>query len=376
MSTRTHYDTMGLARNCSLAVIKAAYKALALEHHPDKTLHLDAFERAEHAAAFRAVQEAYDVIGNETLRVQYDLELDQNGKVDLSRSTFHAPPSVRAGKRPTAFRRQSSGLTSPPEVKAAVKARIALQLRQIQEIRTQRELEEASMDACTLRQTLGLWKDVAKEHRDDPVLSAHCKAKVQEYEQKLRLREAEHAAWLNNLASPKGGVPTKPAAQRSSAWPNPASARASTKADERRRAEKKRAEEDAQRAQERMEEKLRRDEIKHAQHKAKAAAVQAEKEKQERLAEEAAAKKAAHIAKVRAKAAPATSSKTCGSTTTQAPSENPSYMKKTSSRPARQCTTCGIEHRSVAEWKRCMSTNTKDRQNAGVDEGEGFLTVV
>jgi curved DNA-binding protein CbpA len=129
MSTQTHYETMGLARNCSLAVIKAAYKALALEHHPDKTLHLDASQRAEHAAVFRAVQEAYDVIGNETLRAQYDLELDHNGKVDFSRSTFHAPPSVRSEKRPTAFSRRSSGLTSPPEVKAAVKAKIALQLR-------------------------------------------------------------------------------------------------------------------------------------------------------------------------------------------------------------------------------------------------------
>jgi hypothetical protein len=225
------------------------------------------------------------------------------------------------------------------------------------------------MNACTLRQTLGLWRDVAKEHRNDPVLSAHCKAKAQEYEHKFRLREAEHAAWLNNLASPKGGVPHKTEDHN-------ASARAYTKAEERRRAEQKRTEEDAQRAQERTQEKLQRDEIKHSQQKTKAAAVQAEKEKQRRIAEDAAAKKAAHIAKVRAKAAPGTSSRACSTTRAQAPFENTIDMKKTSSRTARQCTTCGLEHRSVAEWKRCMATSKKDQEAAGGDDGKAFFTVV
>jgi curved DNA-binding protein CbpA len=375
MSAQTHYETMGFAQNASTAVIKAAYKALALVHHPDKTLHLDASQRAEHAAVFRAVQEAYDVLGNDTLRAQYDFELDRHGKVDMSCSTFHVPSGVRTPNGPAGYNRRSSSFTSPPETKAMAKARIELQLRQLQEIRAQRELEETSMDVTVLRQTLAIWREMAMEHIGDAVLSAHCKAKVQKYEQKLRMREAEHTAWLNNLASPKGGVPSGSTTQRSSPSRNSRrdSARASAKAEERRRTEENRAEEEARRARDRVREKARRDGMRQAQQEAKEKAVRAE-EKQQRLADEAAAKKAAHIAKVRAKAAPGPATSGRSTPTQGVPSGNTIEVKKAPGRAARQCGRCNLGHVSVADWKRCIALSGSE-QKAGEDDEAFFIAI-
>jgi DnaJ-class molecular chaperone len=88
MSTATYYQTLGVLASAPPEVIRAAYKALALVHHPDKTLHLPAGERVSHAKVFREVQEAYDVISIHSLKALYDAELARhNNSVDLSSSS-------------------------------------------------------------------------------------------------------------------------------------------------------------------------------------------------------------------------------------------------------------------------------------------------
>src|SRR3954453_21102569 len=62
-----YYKTLGGAKNAAQDEVKKAYRKLARQYHPDRNEgNKDAEER------FKAVQEAYDVLGDPDKRKQYD----------------------------------------------------------------------------------------------------------------------------------------------------------------------------------------------------------------------------------------------------------------------------------------------------------------
>lgn len=67
--SRNYYVVMGVARNASLEDVKAAYRRLALQFHPDRN---QGNARAENA--FKVVLEAYQVLSDAKLRAEYDRE--------------------------------------------------------------------------------------------------------------------------------------------------------------------------------------------------------------------------------------------------------------------------------------------------------------
>ena len=62
-----YYDTLGVAEDASQSEIKKAYRKLARESHPDRNP-----DNPKAEERFKAVQEAYDVLGDEEKRKQYD----------------------------------------------------------------------------------------------------------------------------------------------------------------------------------------------------------------------------------------------------------------------------------------------------------------
>lgn len=66
----THYDTLGVAESANLDEIKQAYRRLANQHHPDKGGDTNKFQQ---------IQAAYDAIGDEQRRAQYDAERRGSG---------------------------------------------------------------------------------------------------------------------------------------------------------------------------------------------------------------------------------------------------------------------------------------------------------
>ncbi|OEU11693.1 DnaJ-domain-containing protein [Fragilariopsis cylindrus CCMP1102] len=76
----TYYDVLGVnADTCTLKDIKKAYRALALQYHPDR---VPAEMKEESTIKFRAVSEAYEVLSDSKSRSDYDRSLKYGGGSD------------------------------------------------------------------------------------------------------------------------------------------------------------------------------------------------------------------------------------------------------------------------------------------------------
>lgn len=63
---KDHYAILGLSSTATLSEIKKAFRQKAAQHHPDRN------DAVEAPARFRAVQEAYEILSDETKRQAYD----------------------------------------------------------------------------------------------------------------------------------------------------------------------------------------------------------------------------------------------------------------------------------------------------------------
>jgi len=77
-----HYATLGLDRRCTDEQIRAAYRALAKQHHPDVNASSPA--AVKHTQALNA---AYEILSNPALRADYDRELDAPKQATTARRT-------------------------------------------------------------------------------------------------------------------------------------------------------------------------------------------------------------------------------------------------------------------------------------------------
>lgn len=71
------YSILGVTPAATLEEIKRAYRGLAAEYHPDKNKSPDA------AGRFREISDAYELLCEETKKVQYDLQLRIQTGMDI-----------------------------------------------------------------------------------------------------------------------------------------------------------------------------------------------------------------------------------------------------------------------------------------------------
>lgn len=71
-----HYDVLGVKPSANPAAIKKAYRQLALQYHPDKTLSGGKVEEAK----FISAQAAYEVLADDTKRKAYDIQYKKRSK--------------------------------------------------------------------------------------------------------------------------------------------------------------------------------------------------------------------------------------------------------------------------------------------------------
>ncbi len=87
MDYKDYYKILGVERDVSQADLKKAYRKMARKYHPDVSKIADAEER------FKEVNEAYEVLGDESKRSQYDT-LGSNYQ---SGQNFNPPPGWEGG---------------------------------------------------------------------------------------------------------------------------------------------------------------------------------------------------------------------------------------------------------------------------------------
>lgn len=96
---RTHYDNLKVQRSAPLEVIRAAYKALAMKHHPDK----NSFSE-ESTRVMKIINASYEVLNDPSKRLAHDrwiaeseaaLQAEIEKKKQAERASYH-PPTASA----------------------------------------------------------------------------------------------------------------------------------------------------------------------------------------------------------------------------------------------------------------------------------------
>ncbi|WP_233858194.1 J domain-containing protein [Paraburkholderia sp. HD33-4] len=82
----THYDNLKVAPNAPLPVIKAAYRVLCQQYHPDRNDSPDA------TRIMLILNEAWTVLSDETKRAEYDRQLAAKAAKDHASGPTSTPP--------------------------------------------------------------------------------------------------------------------------------------------------------------------------------------------------------------------------------------------------------------------------------------------
>lgn len=90
---RTHYDNLNVARTADIAVIKAAYKALAQKYHPDRNP-----DNPNAEWIMQIINKAYEVLSDPIKRAEHDRWIDEQerraGQSHQSTNAYKIQPIV------------------------------------------------------------------------------------------------------------------------------------------------------------------------------------------------------------------------------------------------------------------------------------------
>ncbi|KAH8625680.1 hypothetical protein IG631_19559 [Alternaria alternata] len=108
-----HYQILGIDIQADDAAIKKAYKKLALENHPDKTLHLSAALVERRTKIFKLATTAYEILLDPIQRAKHDKTLAQSVRPSYTKTkqSFHQPGTGGTGP----FQHQYQQRPNPPK---------------------------------------------------------------------------------------------------------------------------------------------------------------------------------------------------------------------------------------------------------------------
>jgi DnaJ-class molecular chaperone len=74
--SKTHYEILGISREATEKEVKQAFRSLSMKYHPDKVVTSDPAIMEQANTMMQQINEAYEVLGEESSRQQYNMELD------------------------------------------------------------------------------------------------------------------------------------------------------------------------------------------------------------------------------------------------------------------------------------------------------------
>ena len=104
---RNYYEMLGVDKNAPSNEIKKAYRTLAIKYHPDRNLGNKAAEEK-----FKDINEAYEILSDQTRRVQYDQSISRNNFVNKAASFSNFGRKNSAGAKNTAQRPRRGGVST------------------------------------------------------------------------------------------------------------------------------------------------------------------------------------------------------------------------------------------------------------------------
>ena len=99
-----YYDILGVSRTASQEEIKKAFRKLAMENHPDKFQKCSEDEIKRRTKIFQEISNAYDIIGDEKKRQEYDAEF-----AEYERRQAEREARARARRQQSQQQRQQQG---------------------------------------------------------------------------------------------------------------------------------------------------------------------------------------------------------------------------------------------------------------------------
>lgn len=96
---RNYYEMLGVDKNAPSNEIKKAYRTLAIKYHPDRNLGNKAAEEK-----FKDIVEAYEVLSDQTRRVQYDQSISRKNFINRAGSFSNFGRNNRSEKGDTTER--------------------------------------------------------------------------------------------------------------------------------------------------------------------------------------------------------------------------------------------------------------------------------
>ncbi len=101
-NVRNYYEILGVAKNAPNDEIKKAYRTLAIRYHPDRNLGNKVAEEK-----FKDINEAYEILSDETRRLQYDQSISRKNFINKTGASSFAnfTRNNRAGTKNSAAER-------------------------------------------------------------------------------------------------------------------------------------------------------------------------------------------------------------------------------------------------------------------------------
>ena len=114
---KTYYEMLDVAHTASMDEIKRAFRREIAKYHPDKVQHLG--KEFQEIAAIKAAEltQSYKTLTDETLRAEYDAQLESGEPTAVYHAPAPAAPATEAPPRPTQATRPAAerAPTSEPD---------------------------------------------------------------------------------------------------------------------------------------------------------------------------------------------------------------------------------------------------------------------